>query len=118
MGDSPPPLFLIDYPDSERACFRSYDLDRDTIISWAVLIIVALLALNYLHFDCNVSEEQKPVKGFMEFEKSGSYQTQPGDAPQHQCVETEYPEPGEGSGDRPVPGPPVPGPGPGGPPGP
>lgn len=91
-------------------------MDRDTIISWAVLIIVVLLALNYINFDCNEPEEHKPVKGFMDFEKSGGYKTQPGAGYEHQFAEGEYPETGEGNGDRPVPGPPIPGPGPGGPP--
>ena len=93
-------------------------MDRDTIISWAVLIIVALLALNYLHFDCNGPKEHKPIKGFMDFEKQDSYQKQPGDAPQHSFDEATLPDPGgggDGNGGEPRPGTPVPDPGPGGP---
>ena len=95
-------------------------MDRDSIISWAVLIIVAVLALNYLHFDCNQPEKSTGVKGFMDADKPGSYGTQAGDAPQTTSADPVLPDKaGEsgGNGD-PVPGSPIPNPPPppGGPP--
>ena len=96
-------------------------MDRDSIISWAVLIIVAVLALNYLHFDCNQPEKSSGVKGFMDVNKPGSYGTQAGDAPRSTSADPVFPDKAGESGDSgdPAPGTPVPPPvppSPGGPP--
>ena len=87
-------------------------MDRDSIISWAVLIIVVFLALNYLHFDCNQPEKSTGIKGFMDFDKPGSYGTQDGDAPQTTSADTVLPDKAGAGGDNgdPVPGTPIPNP--------
>jgi hypothetical protein len=62
-------------------------LDRHSIISIAVIIIVVLLALNYLNAECNIGGESKRVRSSTRTEQGAARQVE------NQGIETQAVDP-------------------------
>jgi hypothetical protein len=86
-------------------------LDREAIISIALLVILVLIALNYFPAECNIGDDDKPIKRRMNTEPGPILQME-NESIEHGAVEPERPnkkkDDEDPDGRRPVP--PVPSP--------
>jgi hypothetical protein len=90
-------------------------LDRHSIISVALMVIIALVALNYFDVECNIGQESKPITQEAP-KKAENVRQATGDVPQAVSEDPTTPTPGgEGGDDAPSPGTPFVPPSPGSP---
>jgi len=90
-------------------------LDRHSIISVALLVIIALVALNYFDVQCNVSDSTKPILQ-RAAQKAGKINHPPSDVIQVGSAEPTTPSERDGEdGKAPTPGAPFVPPSPGSP---